>query len=142
MKRCFRCGVDKPEEEFYAHPKMKDGRLGKCKECACEDVRRNRRLKAEQYSAYERARQQRPKRRAAKVIYLRWHNRRNPEKHQARLAVARALRSGVLVRLPCEVCGGGAVQAHHQDYARPLAVRWLCFRCHRERAHGQHVVAF
>lgn len=29
-------------------------------------------------------------------------------------------------------------QAHHEDYARPLDVRWLCFKHHRE-THGQQV---
>lgn len=32
-KRCFVCGVVKPLDAFYAHPKTTDRHLGKCKEC-------------------------------------------------------------------------------------------------------------
>ena len=31
------------------------------------------------------------------------------------------------------------VEAHHDDYFKPLDVRWLCFRHHRE-LHGQTIL--
>lgn len=61
---------------------------------------------------------------------------RRPEeriKHEARWAARRAVAAGGLVRKPCEQCGAQA-QAHHDDYARPLDVRWLC-RKHHNAAH-------
>jgi len=58
----------------------------------------------------------------------------------ARSAVVSALSIGMLTRLPCEVCGAEPTHAHHDDYLRPLAVRWLClshhFRWHRENGPG------
>lgn len=52
---------------------------------------------------------------------------RYPEKRQARAAVAQAVRSGRMVRQPCEECGYEVrVHAHHDDYSKPLEVRWLC----------------
>lgn len=51
-------------------------------------------------------------------------------KIEARQAVVRAIRSGVLTRGPCEVCGATPADAHHEDYSRPLDVRWLCERHH------------
>lgn len=63
--------------------------------------------------------------------------RANQHKYQAHLAVAAALNSGALVKGPCEVCGTteGRIDAHHDDYDEPLAVRWLCRR-HHNRLHS------
>lgn len=30
LKTCFKCGLTKSALEFYRHPMMADGRLGKC----------------------------------------------------------------------------------------------------------------
>lgn len=54
-----------------------------------------------------------------------------PERALARKRVYRAIRDGSLHREPCELCGAAKVEAHHDDYARPLDVRWLCVSCHR-----------
>ena len=62
----------------------------------------------------------------------RWRER-NPEKRKAQVAVGNALRDRRLVREPCEVCGAEKVHAHHDDYSRPLEVRWLCRQHHAER---------
>ena len=66
-------------------------------------------------------------------------NRRDPaqrEKHEARWKANRAINSGKLVRQPCEVCGNKKVDAHHDDYAKPLSVRFLC-RAHHREFHAQ-----
>jgi hypothetical protein len=57
---------------------------------------------------------------------------RNPAKRRAHNIVARAIRRGQLKRGPCEVCGAGDAEAHHDDYDLPLDVRWLCRRHHAE----------
>lgn len=62
-------------------------------------------------------------------------------------AVGNALKLGKLQRQPCEKCAAGdagkrgkraKAQAHHDDYSKPLEVRWLCLRHHREW-HREHV---
>ena len=41
------------------------------------------------------------------------------------------VRRGKLKRQPCEVCGFPA-QMHHDDYSKPLQVRWLCSTHHQD----------
>jgi hypothetical protein len=61
---------------------------------------------------------------------------RYPEKVRAHEIVRRAIKSGALTRQPCIECGRSEdVHAHHEDYSRPLDVRWLCPRHHR-MTHG------
>jgi len=56
--------------------------------------------------------------------------------------VARALAKGFLKKLPCAMCGTTEdLEAHHEDYSRPLDVEWLCFRHHRELGHGHTISA-
>ena len=43
-----------------------------------------------------------------------------------------AIANGSLVRMPCEKCGSTKVDAHHDDYSKPLDVRWLCRAHHLE----------
>lgn len=66
---------------------------------------------------------------------------RNPEKIRAYHVFKNAIRTGRLVRPDaCEDCGRkpgvnsrgrSLIQGHHDDYAEPLIVRWLCVGCHR-----------
>jgi cell division protein FtsL len=55
-----------------------------------------------------------------------------PERAKARLAVRNAIRHGDLVRPEhCQNCNATCKpDAHHEDYAKPLEVIWLCDACH------------
>ena len=59
--------------------------------------------------------------------------RKYPEKVTARNAVASALKRGILIKQPCELCTSTKVEAHHADYSKPLDVTWLCVTHHREQ---------
>lgn len=51
---------------------------------------------------------------------------------KARSKLNHAIRDGKIKREPCEVCGKKA-EGHHDDYSKPLEVRWLCFYHHRKQ---------
>lgn len=53
-------------------------------------------------------------------------------KTAARTTVNRYIRLGYLSKQPCELCGYEVVEAHHDDYTKPLEVRWLCRKHHAE----------
>lgn len=82
----------------------------------------------EQRAYYREYRRQHPEHAAA-------YRRRNPEKVRARSVLNEAIRGGKLDRLPCEICGAPHAEAHHEDYTRPLDVRWLC-RDHHHEVHA------
>lgn len=72
----------------------------------------------------------------------------NPEqrmKSNSRAQANNAQRRGQIIKQPCEKCGEPESQKHHDDYSKPLAVRWLCAGCHQAehetltRLHNSHV---
>ena len=133
MKRCFKCGETKPRTEFYRHPMMGDGLLGKCKSCTKSDASANRAKRLEEARKYDRERAELPHRRALAAQVTRRMRREHPEKERAHRMVLRALGSGRLVRGACAVCGNRRAHAHHDDYSKPLEVIWLCAEHHSAR---------
>lgn len=124
---------------------MKDGYLEKCKSCHKEKIRKARERNHEYYLVYDRKRANQPKRVAARKEYAQtetgrivtqkgkqsWSNN-NPHKKRAHVQVKRALLSGELTKTPCVVCGSAKVEGHHDDYAKPLNVVWLCPKHHAD----------
>lgn len=59
--------------------------------------------------------------------------KRNPNNLRARSRIGSLVRSGLLERQPCCVCGSNEqVEAHHNSYAEPHweTVQWLCKKHH------------
>lgn len=145
-KQCFKCKKILPLELFYKHPMMADGRVNKCKECNKADVRNNRADKLNYYLEYDRARANIPKRVNARSAYSNTANGKlshslskkkwienNLLKRSASTIIGNAIRDGKLTKqYACSVCGEDKkrIHGHHDDYAYPMTVRWLCQKCH------------
>lgn len=106
---------------------MRDGHVNKCKECNKSDVRVNRLKNIDRYREYDRIRGNRQG-----YEYIKKYRSDNPEKYSAHKAVSNALRDGKLTQMNCEVCGREDAHAHHDDYSKPLEVRWLCPPHHKQ----------
>ena len=68
----------------------------------------------------------------ARLIYSQDYVIKYPWRYKANTAVNNAVKDGKLVKpLTCSECGSdGMIHGHHDNYAEPLIVRWLCARCH------------
>ena len=133
LKTCFKCHKDKKRSEFYVHKAMADGLLGKCKECTKKDVHEHRDLNIERVREYDRNRfKTNPDRRAMGLAKLRNFEERSPVARVAQYRVGAAIRDGRLIKKPCEYCGNKTVVAHHDDYLKPMEVRWLCYSHHSQ----------
>ena len=132
MKKCIACGKRKAIDKFYAHPQMGDGHLNKCKECCKLHAVENRKRNIDYYREYDKARTNLPHRaKARKESSKRWVER-NILGRAAQIIIGNKIRNGTLERPEnCSSCGVVCKpHAHHDDYEKPLEVRWLCVSCH------------
>lgn len=144
MKKCTECGKEKELDQFYRNKLMRDGHLNQCKECN-KIYKRQPKSKEyrRQYAKTPRGlevKKHRDKKynqstlgRAAQQRSNQKYNAENPEKRIAHHKVSNAIRDGKLIVLPCEVCfNTHDIHAHHDDYSKPLDIRWLCRKHHIE----------
>ena len=149
MKICFKCNKEKELSLFYKHRQMKDGHLNKCKDCAKADAHKHRDDNLEKVKKYDRNRPNAIERNerfklaekerrkdpefkvARNAIKKNWADK-NLIKRAAHIISRNAVRDGKLIKQPCEVCGELKVDGHHDDYEKPLEVRWLCRKHHAE----------
>lgn len=133
MKVCSKCGEAKPLDQFYADRGKNaspDGRRADCKACFNATAKAWRESNRERVREADRDRYAADPQKHNRKVML-WH-RENPHKKNAQQKAWRAVRSGKLARPDaCEDCGDSRVEAHHDDYSKPLDVRWLCPICHR-----------
>ncbi len=143
-KTCTKCGKTKPGNDFYRQRRGSDARQGRCKDCVRSAATENRLQNLDRARAHDRARGNLPHRVMARAEYQqtergkaasraakRRYAEKNREKREAHILLGNAVRSGSVQRQPCEACGSTRnVQAHHDDYSKPLIVRWLCSKHH------------
>ena len=136
MKACIKCGESKELTEFNKHPQAADGHINVCKKCQHARYLEWNIRNSEKRRAYFAHRNSLPSTKNA-IKECKKKNpepykyyKRYPERVAAHRAVAKALRNGTLIKKPCEVCGDTNSEAHHNDYSKPLDVKWLCIKHH------------
>jgi hypothetical protein len=143
-RQCSRCSQILPVSEFYRKSGRKDAWEGRCKACFNALLSIQRSSDEVRDSRAERRRKNRlttnlPVRDRRHVAAYRI---RYPQKEASKRALNRAIESGDVVRPEtCERCGtkpsprsdgAASIHGHHDDYSKPLDVKWLCGRCHTD----------
>jgi hypothetical protein len=135
-KFCIGCQKIKQAKDFNKHYQTRDGLRTRCKKCTyiqnrewiAKNIDQHRKYAAE----YQRNLPTEKKTASAKEWREKNRDRFN-EMHRCHAKVYLAIRSGKLKKKPCEKCGiKEKVHAHHDDYTKPLEVRWLCPLHHKQ----------
>lgn len=134
MKYCPTCKQNKDESEFYKSKQTTSGLKSQCKPCHIEgSIRtRNEDLKRDCNRSYMRkARADNPEKfRKRERIFSskRPHSKKSEARYQLNLAVKRG---DIEKPVICEICSMNKfIHGHHDNYSKPLDVRWLCTECH------------
>jgi DnaJ-class molecular chaperone len=53
-------------------------------------------------------------------------------KANCRAMTGHYVKRGLIVKTPCKECGSLNVEAHHNDYTKPMEVLWFCRKHHLE----------
>ena len=131
---CSRCSRVLPPESFYKDKRSPNGLKAQCKECHTEGSIRTRDKENHRVKRRESARKRFLEDPEAFREKWRKRPRKVGPKVDARQIVHLALRIGAISRPQlCEACGERKrLTAHHDDYQKPLDVRWLCYLCHAQ----------
>lgn len=118
---CYKCTNEKERARTLARGIVKKHRTGKCAcgedfcsysrhQCAkCHNESRKKKLQEDSEAAF---------------------------KEFSRTVTKNAIKKGFLVKQPCVICNTNEdVEAHHEDYTKPLDVVWLC-RLHHMQHHA------
>lgn len=145
-KKCPTCNEIKSVDSFYRDTRKPDGLYASCKICHNIRVARWQRTDNGKKSTLNRVRKYQASEKGITMLFTykgtaaykdsvyrkskRYYSA-NSKKKRAHNAVYNAIKAGKLTKGVC-FCGGTVVQAHHDDYDKPLAVRWLCNKHHKE----------
>ena len=135
-KTCFKCGEEKPLTDYYVHKRMRDGRLGKCKECTKSDVRTGRKENLSYYRLYDKKRYHtsEERKKQCRNNNSQLNKKTYPETKKQISALNNAIRDKRITKSEiCELCfhKKDHIHGHHVDYNQSLNVIWLCAQCHK-----------
>ena len=109
--KCCLCKEYKSKNDFSLDKNRDNGVSSRCNECKPE---------------YNK------KREKDRRVYHTQYDIKYPEKLKGRIMVRNALKNGDITKLPCQFCNSERSMGHHDDYSKPLEVRWLCQKHHSQ----------
>jgi hypothetical protein len=143
QKRCRTCKTELPLLAFARHNGSQDGYRQHCRECLRTGRRQPTRETEEQRTQRKR-RQSRKKWQRSHLEALARHQARFPKAAAATRAVQAGIKAGRIT--PAKECQAidctvsGRLEAHHNDYTRPLEVLFVC-PAHHRRGHSTGYIA-
>jgi hypothetical protein len=139
---CWKCPTCKkylPQSRYFKDKRAWNGITSRCRKChtSASICTRNAELHREtKRKSAAKIRSEFPE----KIrLAERSRPRRKGPKVKARQILNRAVKSGAIVKPDkCEGCGEKKrLTGHHEDYTKPLEVKWLCYLCHAKRHRKQ-----
>jgi len=130
--QCGKCKKWLPESEYYSDKRTINHLKSHCKKCHYDTANKTR--NRDNKRTWNREYMRRVRETDPEKFRIRSRARvpeRGP-KYTARKKLSNALRAGKIIKpTNCSQCGKRIkVTAHHDDYSKPLQVRWLCVECH------------
>lgn len=137
---CRLCGCVRSSNFYWSNKSL-------CKDCVKDYQHKHRAANLEKIREYDRERANLPHRiKGRKEVAERWKNdpklrkiknvqsaqwrNNNIIKRAAHLLVQNAVKRDEKKKMPCEICGKRKTEGHHDDYSKPMDVRWLCRKHH------------
>lgn len=131
--KCSKCGELKEPKNFCPRKDASNGLVSQCRECEQERVEAWQKNNPERFRETQRKYMATADGKASARKKEAKYALHNPEKKYAKMQVDIAKKRGDLIPQPCEVCASNkAIHAHHDDYKKPVDVRWLCQPHHVE----------
>ena len=126
---CKKCGLEKQYDKFHKDKRHINGLMSYCKSCHNKMTIESKKRKPEFYRKYMQE---------YNKTHISPYRISHPNYRKAQYLVAKAIKKGSLIRLPCEKCGKLKSYGHHPFYRyyEPLKVIWLCAEHHKE-AHSE-----
>ena len=120
------------KKDFEPYVKDISRKGNRCRECYNKTRRelRERQKKEGTYKVQD-LRKYRP-RYKQKTKTLEELSEKEKLKRRVRWITRLAIRKGLIIKKPCNVCGHIKSEAHHADYYKPLEIIWLCKKHHLE----------
>lgn len=128
---CSACKKNKSPDVFYIRKNGKPS--GWCKSCFAEYYKKNQSAIREVNKNYRKTKDcllARLKRHLNNWECLTYYNQRRRAVKTVRIALA----CGEVTRpVKCDLCEkqNAFIDAHHNDYTKPLEIEWVCRKCHK-----------